>query len=159
MLWDILCKHSEENHALNTDEIIAFLAEKNIAVLLQDIALLNEYGYWKHFSGVFIIKSAIIIIVVTTTLLANSVTPTAVYDLEAKLDGYMILDPHDVNMAAEIIYKKIIEVKDKNQLRFYQQRAEKKLKEYDLMKQIEIMAVVRHFIGEIYRSLREEKTE
>lgn len=93
------------------------------------------------------------------TLLANSVTPTAVYDLEAKLDGYMILDPHDVNMAAEIIYKKIIEAKDKNQLRFYQQRAEKKLKEYDLMKQIEIMAVVRHFIGEIYRSLREEKTE
>ena len=47
----------------------------------------------------------------------------------------MILDPHDVNMAAEIIYKKIIEAKDKNQLRFYQQRAEKKLKEYDLMKQ------------------------
>ena len=82
----------------------------------------------------------------TTTLLANSVTPTAVYDLEAKLDGYMILDPYDVNMAVEIIYKKIIEAKDKNQLRFYLQRAEKKLKEYDLMKQIEIMAVVRHFI-------------
>ena len=82
----------------------------------------------------------------TTTLLANSVTPTAVYDLETKLDGYMILDPYDVNMAAEIIYKKIIESKDKNQLRFYLQRAEKKLKEYDLMKQIEIMAVVRHFI-------------
>ncbi|MDD6902637.1 MAG: type I restriction endonuclease subunit R, partial [Eubacteriales bacterium] len=82
----------------------------------------------------------------TTTLLANSVTPTAVYDLEAKLDGYMILDPYDVNMAAEIIYKKIIEAKDKNQLRFYLQRAEKKLKEYELMKQIEIMAVVRHFI-------------
>ena len=82
----------------------------------------------------------------TTTLLANSVTPTAVYDLEAKLDGYMILDPYDVNMAAEIIYKKIIESKEKNQLRFYLQRAGKKLKEYELMKQIEIMAVVRHFI-------------
>lgn len=66
--------------------------------------------------------------------------------MEAKLDGYMILDPYDVNMAAEIIYKKIIESKDKNQLRFYLQRAEKKLKEYELMKQIEIMAVVRHFI-------------
>ena len=49
----------------------------------------------------------------TATLLANSVTPTAVYDLEAKLDGYMILDPYDVNMAAEIIYKKIIESKEK----------------------------------------------
>ena len=31
-------------------------------------------------------------------------------------------------------------------MRFYLQRAEKELKEYELMKQIEIMAVVRHFI-------------
>lgn len=49
VLYDLLCRHTDENHALNTDEIIALLAEKNIAVsrkiLLQDIALLNEYGY------------------------------------------------------------------------------------------------------------------
>lgn len=49
VLYDLLCKHTDEYHALNTDEIIALLAEKNIAVsrkiLLQDIALLNEYGY------------------------------------------------------------------------------------------------------------------
>lgn len=49
VLYDLLCRHTDENHALNTDEIIALLAEKKIAVsrkiLLQDIALLNEYGY------------------------------------------------------------------------------------------------------------------
>ncbi len=82
----------------------------------------------------------------TTTLLANTVTPSAVYDIEAKLDGFMILDPYDIQMAAEIIYKKIIEAKDKNQLRFYMQRAEKKIKEYEADRQREIVATIRHFI-------------
>lgn len=49
VLYDLLCKQTDEDHALNTDEIIALLAEKGIAVsrkiLLQDVALLNEYGY------------------------------------------------------------------------------------------------------------------
>ena len=49
VLYDLLCQHTDENHSLNTDEIISLLAEKNIEVsrkiLLQDIALLNEYGY------------------------------------------------------------------------------------------------------------------
>ena len=49
VLYDLLCRFTDENHALNTDEIIALLAEKEIAVsrkiLLQDITLLNEYGY------------------------------------------------------------------------------------------------------------------
>lgn len=82
----------------------------------------------------------------TTTLLANSVTPSAVYEIEAKLDGYLVLDPYDIQMAAEIVYKKVIEAKDKNQLRFYLQRAEKKIKEYDTEKQREIVATIRHFI-------------
>ena len=82
----------------------------------------------------------------TTTLLANTVTPSAVYDIEAKLDGFMILDPYDIQMAAEIIYKKIIDAKDKNQLRFYMQRAEKKIKDYEADRQREIVATIRHFI-------------
>lgn len=82
----------------------------------------------------------------TTTLLANTVTPSAVYEIEAKFDGYMILDPYDIQMAAEIIYKKVIETKGKNQLRFYMQRAEKKIMEYDIDRQREIVATVRHFI-------------
>ncbi len=49
ILYDLLCRYTDENHALNTDEIIALLAEKNIKVvrkvIVEDIALLNEYGY------------------------------------------------------------------------------------------------------------------
>lgn len=50
------------------------------------------------------------------------------------------------DMAAEIIYKKSIDARAKKQLQFYLQRAEKKLKEFDIQKQIEIMAVIRHFL-------------
>lgn len=49
ILWDILCRNTDEAHALNTDEIIEMLAEKGISVgrkvLVQDIDLLNRYGY------------------------------------------------------------------------------------------------------------------
>lgn len=49
VLYDILCRLTDENHALNSDEIIAELAKHNIEVsrkvLPSDIALLNKYGY------------------------------------------------------------------------------------------------------------------
>ena len=48
VLWDILCRNTDEAHALNTDEIIEMLTEKGIIVgrkvLVQDIDLLNRYG-------------------------------------------------------------------------------------------------------------------
>lgn len=82
----------------------------------------------------------------TTTLLVNSVTPSSVYELEAKIDGYMVLDPYDVDVATEIIYKKIIDSRDKKKLTFYLQRVEQKIKEFDIQKQYEIIAVMRHFV-------------
>lgn len=49
VIYDFLCRMTDENHALNTDEIIAELAAHNIKVtrkvLATDIALLNEHGY------------------------------------------------------------------------------------------------------------------
>ena len=49
ILYDILCRQTDENHALNTDELIAELAEHNIKcarkVLAADIELLNAHGY------------------------------------------------------------------------------------------------------------------
>lgn len=32
MLWDILCKNTDEDHAMNTDEIINRLEERGIEV-------------------------------------------------------------------------------------------------------------------------------
>lgn len=82
----------------------------------------------------------------TTTLLANSVTPSSVYELEAKLDGYMVLDPYDIEVAADIIYKKMIDARDKKKLTFYLQRAEQRINEFETLKQLEIIAVMRHLV-------------
>ncbi len=82
----------------------------------------------------------------TTTLLANSVTPAAVYDLEAKLDGYYILDPSDIDSAASIIYQGEISAKDKQKLTYYFKRAKNRLEQYEIEKQREAVAVMRHFI-------------
>lgn len=49
VLYDLLCRLTDDEHALHTDEIITELARYNIPasrkVLPKDIALLNEYGY------------------------------------------------------------------------------------------------------------------
>ena len=48
-LYDLLCKHTDEDHSLSTGQIIEMLHEKGIdvsrKVLPDDIALLNEFGY------------------------------------------------------------------------------------------------------------------
>ena len=49
LLWDILSKNTDENHAMNADEIREELAKRGISVMRKviadDIAVLNEYGY------------------------------------------------------------------------------------------------------------------
>ena len=82
----------------------------------------------------------------TTTLLSNSVTPTAIYDLEAKIDAYTVLDPDDIEKANNLLYKTKIDSKDKQKLTFYFNRAKNMIEAYDLLKQHEIVALMRHFI-------------
>ena len=82
----------------------------------------------------------------TTTLLANSVTPSAVYDLEAKLDGYTVLDPTDIDCAIEYIYSGESNAAVKKKLNYYFKRAKNRIEQYDLLKQLEIVAVMRHLI-------------
>ena len=49
LLWDILSKNTDENHAMNADEIREELAKRGISVMRKviadDISVLNEYGY------------------------------------------------------------------------------------------------------------------
>ena len=82
----------------------------------------------------------------TTTLLANSVTPSAVYDLETKLDGYTVLDPSDIECAVDILYKADIDAKDKQKISYYFKRAKNRIEQYDILKQLEIVALMRHLI-------------
>ena len=82
----------------------------------------------------------------TTTLLSNSVTPTAIYDLEATIDAYTVLDPDDIEKANELLYKENISSKDKQKLTFYFKRAKNMIEQYELIKQHEIVAMMRHFV-------------
>lgn len=49
ILWEILCKNTDEEHAMNTDEIITALKERGISVIrkvvAEDIKTLNDFGY------------------------------------------------------------------------------------------------------------------
>lgn len=82
----------------------------------------------------------------TTTLLSNSVTPSAIYDLEAKIDGYLVLDIMDIDDANELIYKEKIGAKEKKKLTFLFQKAKKNIEKLDYNEQKEIVATMRKFV-------------
>ncbi len=83
----------------------------------------------------------------TTTLLSNSVTPNAVYDLEARVDAFAIIDPADVDSVTDILYSGDIKAKQKQQLAFYFNKSKKLLEQnYDYIKQKEAVMAMRRFI-------------
>lgn len=82
----------------------------------------------------------------TTTLLSNSITPTAIYDLEARIDAYAVLDPDDIDKANELLYKANITSRDKQKLTFYFKRAKNMIEQYEPLTQQEIVAQLRHFV-------------
>ena len=82
----------------------------------------------------------------TTTLLANSVTPSAIYDLEAKIDAYAILDPLDIEETNKILYAAKVTGKQKRRLTFFLQKSKKLLERYEYNDQRECVAVMRRFV-------------
>ena len=82
----------------------------------------------------------------TTTLLSNSVTPTAIYDLEANIDSYTVLDPDDIEKANDLLYSDNITSKDKQKLTFYFKKAKNLIENYDVTKQQEIVALSYNFV-------------
>lgn len=82
----------------------------------------------------------------TTTLLSISVAPTAIHDLETPIDAYIILDPDDIENANELLYKGDISSRDKKKLTFCFKRAQNRIEQYELIKQHEIVSMMRHFV-------------
>lgn len=82
----------------------------------------------------------------TTTLLSNSVTSSAIYDIEAKIDGYSVLDPMDIEDTNTLLYKEKITAKEKNKLTFMFQKAKRTIEKLDYTEQREIVVTMRKFI-------------
>ena len=82
----------------------------------------------------------------TTTILSNTVTPSAITDIEAKLDGYYVLDPLDIETGAKLMMKSSITPTEEKQMNFLLGKAEKVLKKHDIEEQKEILTTMRHFV-------------
>lgn len=82
----------------------------------------------------------------TTTILSNSITPSTITDIEAKIDGYYILDPLDIETAAKLMMKPSITSVEEKQMNFMFGKAEKTLKKHDFEEQLKILTTMRHFV-------------
>ena len=82
----------------------------------------------------------------TTTLLSNSITSSAIYDIEAKIDGYSVIDPMDISDANDIFYKEKITAKEKNKLTFLFQKTKKNVETLDLEEQRELIVTMKRFV-------------
>lgn len=85
----------------------------------------------------------------TTTLLSGNMNPKHIYDLEANLDAFMVLDPLDIQNFNDLLFKKrtkSITAAEKRALTFYLQKAEKAVKQYSLEQQKEIRFRMRGFV-------------
>ncbi|MDE6314763.1 MAG: DEAD/DEAH box helicase family protein [Lachnospiraceae bacterium] len=82
----------------------------------------------------------------TKTVLSNSVTPRAIYDIEAKIDGYFFLDPTDVESFNKVLYESAHTAKDKKQMTFYLQKAKCVIDGFADDKRAQVALDIRHFI-------------
>lgn len=85
----------------------------------------------------------------TTTLLSGNLNPKHIYDLEANIDAFMVLDPLDIQNFNDLLFKKrekSITAAEKKALTYYLQKAEKAVKQYDIPKQREIRFKMRGFV-------------
>ena len=83
----------------------------------------------------------------TTTLLSNSVTPAAIYDIEAKLDGYYVIDPDDVEKFNEVLYGEKITPTNKRTIEYLLQKTKKTIEHNRDLKEVnEIILCIRSFV-------------
>ncbi len=82
----------------------------------------------------------------TTTLLSNSITPSTIYDLEASIDGYYILDPMDIDTLCDILYKVDLNAKEKQRITFILQKTKKNIEKLESDEQKQFMMALRHFV-------------
>lgn len=82
----------------------------------------------------------------TKTILSNSVTPAAIYDSIAKIEGYFFLDSSDVEAFNKLLYESEHTAKDKKQMTFYLQKAKRVIDGFADEDKAQCAMDIRHFI-------------
>lgn len=82
----------------------------------------------------------------TTTILANSVNPSDIYQLEMKLDSFYVVDPGDIDPFVELLVKGKLTAKEQQSMVFILQKCQKEVNKMTVELQREFAATLRHFI-------------
>ena len=82
----------------------------------------------------------------TTTLLASSVTPAGIYDIEAKIDAYCVIDPADIESANALLVKDKRSAKEQTQIVFYFNKCKRTLDSLPLEDRLEFKQTIERFI-------------
>lgn len=82
----------------------------------------------------------------TATFLANSVNSSSIYELEAKVDGYCLIDNFDINRLADLFILRKLDSKQQADIQNAIQRVVKQFKKLEIKDQKEFRATVRGFI-------------
>jgi len=80
------------------------------------------------------------------TLLSETVNPHGIYDIEAEIDGYHLIDEYDINIVNELIYKPKINPSEKNKLRSTFQRTKRNLEKLPIEEQNEFIKKMKSFV-------------
>ena len=80
------------------------------------------------------------------TLLSETVNPHGIYDIEAEIDGYYIIDSLDIDIVNELIYKPKLTSNEKNKLRSIFQRTKKNLEKNSIEEQNEFIKKMKGFV-------------
>lgn len=83
----------------------------------------------------------------TTTLLCNTATPEYVYELESKVDGYLLFSENDVDEANTFFYdEKMSANKKETNITFLLSKAKKEFEKMDELKRRECLSTIRRFV-------------
>ena len=82
----------------------------------------------------------------TTTILANSVNPSDIYQLEMKLDSYYVVDPGDIEPFVELLVKGSLSDRERQRMVFMLQKCQNEVNKMTPELQREFAATLRHFI-------------
>ncbi len=80
------------------------------------------------------------------TLLSETVNPNGIYDIEAEIDGYYVIDSLDVDTVNELIYMPKLTYNEKNKLRSIFQRTKKNLEKNSIEDQNEFIKKMKGFV-------------
>lgn len=101
ILWDILQRNTDENHAMNADEIREELAKRGISVIRRvvanDIAALNDYGYEvlsykKKYTYYYVVNRPLDtaeVVLIADALKSSKLTPRQKNELIVKLSNLL----------------------------------------------------------------------